>query len=152
MSGVFDPELPVNSPLTAVNVSLPRSGLGSQFVQRAKASAFHTLPYQRTQLVLGHIQPTAMLRHVAELQAAYQRSGRGRIEGFVKRPACPCSSCRRPGSLSPPSHRAPAAGRRPREPSRPSSAAAVPSPAANRPKVRKTETDSPARSYSIRFG
>src|SRR5437899_259985 len=63
-AGVIDLHLPVDAVLGVVYVNGPGGGFGTQRLDIAKASAGHTLTCQGTQLVLGDVQPTAVLGRV----------------------------------------------------------------------------------------
>src|SRR5437764_125617 len=71
-AGVIDLHLPVDATLDAVDVARPSGGLRAQSRDIAEAAAGDALGCQATQLVLGDVEPTAVLGRVAEVDATDQ--------------------------------------------------------------------------------
>src|SRR5262249_9908412 len=66
-AGIVDLHLPVDASLDAVDVAGPSGSLRSQGRDIAKVAARDALGCQATQLVLGDVEPTAVLGGEAEL-------------------------------------------------------------------------------------
>src|SRR3954454_22977457 len=64
--GVFDAELPVDAALLGIRFVRPRCDLELKVDQFTDAAVAQALARQATQLALGDIQPTSVLRCVAE--------------------------------------------------------------------------------------
>src|SRR5215211_4285686 len=85
-SGIFDFELPVNASLLVVAVLRPRGDFAAQVWDRPEPPAVEALALQGTELILGDVEPTPVLRRIAELDLAHELTGFRRGEGLVERP------------------------------------------------------------------
>ena len=93
---IVDLHLPVDTALGAIGVGGPRRDLGMQRREVADAAPPQALARHRTEFVLRDVQPAAVLRRVAELDATNQVPGSARTLRR-RRPSCACSGCRTPG-------------------------------------------------------
>src|SRR6266853_6952562 len=69
-SGIVDPHLPVNTTLRGVDIVRPGFCFLTQTGDISEAAVCDALVRERTQCILSDVQPTAMLRRVAELEAS----------------------------------------------------------------------------------
>src|SRR4051812_7340321 len=83
--GVFDAELPVDTALLGIRFVRPRCDLELKVDQFTDAAVAQALARQATQLALGDIQPTSVLRGVAETDPFYISSRSGWVKNFIKR-------------------------------------------------------------------
>ena len=86
LTGAVNREAPVDAHACLVAALLPRADLMLQLRQRADAPG-ETLGGERAQLVLGDVQPAAVLRGVMELEPLGQPPCLGRGKGLVERAA-----------------------------------------------------------------
>ena len=84
-SGV-DLELPIDAALRSVGFFGPDVDLGLEMVQLANAAATETLARHTTEFTFGDVQPTAVFRRVAELDATPVSARTIRLESFIKGP------------------------------------------------------------------
>ena len=82
---VFDVELPVDAFLFGVALICPRDDFLAQFLNRTESTAFDALDRQRTQLVFGNVQPTAVFGRRDNFQSSRQRSYHVRFKRFIQR-------------------------------------------------------------------
>src|SRR5439155_10195616 len=71
-SGIVDLHLPVNATLRGVDIIRPCLRFLTQTGDLSEAAVCDALACERTQFILSDVQPTAMLRRVAEREASNQ--------------------------------------------------------------------------------
>src|SRR5437899_13037822 len=71
-SGIVDLHLPVNATLRGVDIVRPCFRFLTQTGDISEAVVCDALARERTQFILSDVQPTAMLRRVAEREASHQ--------------------------------------------------------------------------------
>ena len=84
-AGVFDFHLPIDATLTRIGVGGPGRQFRLQLRQGSEPSSRDALPCQRAEFVLGDVQPTAVLRRLAEVKSPHDRSSSRRRKSLVKR-------------------------------------------------------------------
>src|SRR5713101_1677606 len=84
-SGIVDPHLPVNATLGGVDIVRPGFCFLTQTGDISEAAVCDALVRERTQFVLSDVQPTAMLRRVAELEASHQGASTLGGKRFIER-------------------------------------------------------------------
>ena len=78
-TSVADLDAPVHTALARVDVLRPSGQFGLQRLQIAHLPTTQALPCHRTEFVLLNVQPTAVLRRVASLNAPHSFQARGRV-------------------------------------------------------------------------
>jgi hypothetical protein len=84
-AGVLEAELPINAALLRMCFVGPPCDFALPFGQWADATGPQTLARYATQFAFGDMQPPAMLRGVAKMEAFAIRARPGRFEGFIQR-------------------------------------------------------------------
>src|SRR6266849_6828991 len=84
-SGIVDPHLPVNATLGGVDIVRPGFCFLTQTGDISEAAVCDALVRERTQCILSDVQPTAMLRRVAELEASHQGASTLGGKRFIER-------------------------------------------------------------------
>ena len=84
-TGILGLHLPVDTALPCIDIGRPGRQFGLQSRQSAGSSAGDTLPRERAEFVLGDVEPTAMLRRLAEVKSPNQGASPRRRERLVKR-------------------------------------------------------------------
>ena len=82
---IVDLHVPVDTALGVVDVGGPRSHFAVQRRQVPDATPVQALARHGAELILRDVQPAAVFRRVAELDATNQLPGPGRLEHFVDR-------------------------------------------------------------------
>src|SRR5260370_8688303 len=84
-SGIVDPHLPVNATLGGVDIVRPGFCFLTQTGDSSEAAVCDALVRERTQCILSDVQPTAMLRRVAEREASHQGASTLGGKRFIER-------------------------------------------------------------------